>query len=200
MSTRDDWPPIPETPSAAAETIATTVDHIEQILEKENKLRATREDAENQVFYALGHAYRSGDINFRELHAQYLRFRAMNIPGFGGRWDANVGISTIDMTLRGRCLPNGPEGTWVGRWPMTLRESFPAPGYSVVYVLFDEANEPCYVGSTNRFRTRLNEHDKAGKEFANWQAYPCDTREHAYQLEERLLKQHLPKLNLKIGR
>lgn len=67
-------------------------------------------------------------------------------------------------------------------------------------MLFDEANVPCYVGSTKRLSDRLRQHKKDGKPFVRWQAHPCRDRDHAYELEVRLLEQHLPYLNKKASR
>ncbi|MBL1120211.1 GIY-YIG nuclease family protein [Streptomyces sp. 110] len=70
----------------------------------------------------------------------------------------------------------------------------------VVYALFDARNDPCYLGSTDQFRTRIGKHVKDGKVFTSWQAYPCPDREAAYVLEDRLLKERLPSLNKKASR
>lgn len=99
-----------------------------------------------------------------------------------------------------RAPPNGPEGTYVGVAPLPGDDVAPLEGTPVVYVLFDEDNEPCYVGSTQNLRARLNAHLTNGKQFVRWQAYPCASREDAYVLEERLLVERMPRLNRRRGR
>jgi predicted GIY-YIG superfamily endonuclease len=68
-----------------------------------------------------------------------------------------------------------------------------------VYVLFDAAGEPCYIGSTQNFRERARVH-RTGIAYERWVAYPCTDREAAYELETRLLKEHKPYRNKKRGR
>jgi hypothetical protein len=57
---------------------------------------------------------------------------------------------------------------------------------------------PCYVGSTEQFSVRLGQHTE--KPWESWLAYPCDSREAAYVLEVKLLTEHKPYLNRKVGR
>lgn len=70
---------------------------------------------------------------------------------------------------------------------------------NVVYVLFDEEGNLCYIGSTGDFPTRIREHMKT-KSFTRWTAYECETREGAYELEDKLIKSHKPYLNSRMGR
>lgn len=181
-------------------SVASTLQHIERLREKEEKLQSARHQAEEQFLARIGSSFRCGDINHHQLVAVFERYKDMRLVGRLTRWDAHVSITWKQMCYLRVQLPNGPEGSWVGDYPFLPEQPAPISGVSVVYVLFDETNEPCYVGSTHTFRTRLAGHRKAGKDFVRWQAHPCRDREHAYLLEDRLLKEHLPRLNRKAGR
>lgn len=182
------------------ESIAATLHHIELLREKELKLEAARHEAETQVLHRVGTAFRAGEIDHHQLYAIYERYKAIGVVGRKTRWDDNVDLSWRLMSYLSTQLPNGPEGSWVGEYPILHGATAPARGIAVVYVLFDEANEPVYVGSTDQFRTRMSAHWKDGKRFVRWQAHPCRDRDHAYRLEDRLLKQHKPRLNRKASR
>lgn len=181
-------------------SIASTIQHIERLREKELKLESARHEAEEQFLARVGSAFRCGDLDLHQLAAVFDRYKAMELVGRLTRWDAHISVTWKQMCyLRGR-LPNGPEGSWIGEYPVLAGCPAPMSGVAVVYVLFDAANEPCYVGSTHTLRVRLSKHHKDGKDFVRWQAHPCRDREHAYLLEDRLLKEHLPRLNRKAGR
>lgn len=177
-----------------------TVQHIELLYAKEQRLEEARREAQQQFFYSVGVAYRTGEIGDRELIAIYKHVRAAKVPRSMTYWNASVGISWQKLTYLMENLPNGPEGSWVGEWPLSEGAPHPIPGMPVVYVLYDAANEPVYVGSTKRFRLRMTQHVDQGKEFVYWQAHRCRSREHAYEVEVRLLGQRLPRLNFKVGR
>lgn len=181
-------------------SIASTLRHVELLCEKEEKLKAARHQAEEQLLHRVGSAFRCGDIDHAQLIAVFDRYRAMGLVGRLLRWDAHIDIPWKQMCYLARQAPNGPEGSWVGEYPFTTESTAPTSGISVVYVLFDSMNEPCYVGSTHTFRTRMAHHHRDGKPFVHWQAHPCRDREHAYLLEDRLLKEHMPRLNQKAGR
>lgn len=186
--------------SEVAITLAATLQHIEAVHARQAKLLAARESAEEQLLHRLGSAFRCGEIGVSELIQVYSRYKDLDIVGRSKRWNKHVGIHWQSMAAMSERGLNGPEGTWIGDWPVHYLAPAPAKGISVVYVLFDAENEPCYVGSTKNFRQRLNDHAKDGKVFVRWQAYPCRDREHAYQLEDRLLKERLPHLNRKASR
>jgi predicted GIY-YIG superfamily endonuclease len=184
----------------AGKSIAASLHHVELLREKELKLEAARHEAETQVLHRVGAAYRAGEIDLQQLYAIYEHYKAIGLVGRKTRWDENVDVPWRQMTYLSTQLPNGPEGSWVGEYPILHGTTAPARGIAVVYVLFDEDNEPCYVGSTDQFRTRMTAHWKSGKRFVRWQAHPCRDRDHAYRLEDRLLKQHKPRLNRKASR
>ncbi|MFE9777774.1 GIY-YIG nuclease family protein [Streptomyces sp. NPDC005775] len=181
-------------------SIAATLHHVELLREKEAKLEAARHEAEAQVMHRVGAAFRLGEIDHYQLVAVYEHYKAMGLTGRMHRWDEHVDISWKVMTHLSRQLPNGPEDSWVGEYPFHEATSAPAKGIAVVYVLFDDLNAPCYVGSTDQFRTRVAYHRRHGKQFVSWQAHPCRDREHAYELEDRLLRRHKPPLNQKASR
>jgi hypothetical protein len=181
-------------------SVTSTLQHIELLREKAEKLQSARHEAEEQFLARIGSAYRCGDINAHQLMAVFERYKAMGLTGRLTRWDAHISITWKQMCHLRQQLSNGPEGSWVGEYPILIGQTAPTSGVAVVYVLFDAANEPCYVGSTSNFRVRLSKHRKDGKGFVRWQAHPCRDREHAYLLEDRLLKEHLPRLNRKASR
>lgn len=109
-------------------------------------------------------------------------------------------------------VPTGPHGSWTNYDPSwdpnlpervfctpTIENPMPPPGQAVVYVLYDSTGTPCYVGSSGDFPARLRWHMKKGKPVVVWRAFPCSSREEAYALEDRLLKQNKPYLNKKAG-
>lgn len=183
-----------------ARSIAATIQHIELVRNREQKLASAREAAQEQLFHRIGAAHRAGEISDAGLIPIFERIRAGKVLGSRKAWDQHISLKWLKMQYLKRQLPNGPEGTWVGSNPCASDDPAPTEGIPVVYVLFDETNEPCYVGSTDNFRQRLKAHAKDGKQFARWQAHPCTDREQAYELEVRLLKERMPRLNRRVGR
>lgn len=180
-----------------SESIASSVDHLARMNARIDKLESARNTAADQVVYRISQDYAAGLITPLEL----LEIRNTMIGTRGGwnkRWDA-YGLPkpyAINRMLNSK--PNGPNGSWRGSHTYaTAANPMPAPGVSVVYVLYDANNEPCYVGSSEQFQTRLRTHIRNGKPVAYWTAFPCSDRAAAYELEDRLLKQHKPYLNLK---
>jgi predicted GIY-YIG superfamily endonuclease len=108
-------------------------------------------------------------------------------------------VQTFDtsVTCRARVNPNGPHfpndldpfshPRWRGYWPMEDFQNRPPTGTPVLYVLCTGKWEPLYVGSTQRFYKRMEEHEKAGKEFHRWIAYECASRNDAYNKEALFL-------------
>lgn len=194
-----------------SESTNATLQHVLLLQERALRLERARVEAENQMLHRIGSAHRCGEITDDDLQALWEQYRATGITGRSKRWNANIDIAWVEMQRRLSTAfhaerraristPNGPEGSWVGVWPRGSNDPSPEIGVSVVYVLFDELNEPFYVGSTNGFRSRLAVHVKDGKPVARWQAHPCRDRDHAYQVETRLLKEHKPRMNQKAGR
>jgi hypothetical protein len=179
-----------------------TMQHLALLQRKEERLRQARIDAEEQLLHALAAAYRAGQVSPGEMSRAYAEFKAVAAVGFSTRWDAALPEDASAARARwiGRGQPSTPQGTWDGVFPLGFQDPAPPHGVSVVYVLFDPVNVPCYVGSTKDFRGRLKRHGKEGKDFSRWTAHPCQDRAHAYELEDRLLKEHKPYLNKKRGR
>lgn len=153
-----------------------------------------------QALHRVGTEYRTGSLTQGQLCAVLKEVRNLEMSGRMNMWDEIVGVPWKRLTQIARQLPNGPAGSWVGEYPIPADTPRPIAGISVVYVLFDQRNEPCYVGSTERFSARMSAHVKSGKRFVRWQAHPCEDREHAYRLEDRLLRRHMPYLNQKASR
>lgn len=189
-----------ELPEDLAASISSTLQHIRLIQEKEARLAEARRGALEQALHRIATDYRTGHITLNQLCTAFMEIRRLQMSGRMNAWDEIVGFSSRRLTQLVKQLPNGPEGSWVGEYPILADAVAPISGVPVVYVLFDEANEPCYVGSTDKFRTRVNNHSREGKQFVRWQAHPCEDREHAYRLEDRLLKRHKPYLNRKASR
>lgn len=187
-------------PEALHASLKATFQHIELIRSKECRLANARRDALHQTLHRIGTEYRTANLTQTQLCAALAEVRALKEPGSMNAWDEIVGVSWKRLAQLAKQLPNGPEGTWIGEYPIAVDAPRPITGVPVVYVLFDEANEPCYVGSTDKFTTRMNAHTKSGKRFARWHAHPCRDREHAYRLEDRLLRRHKPYLNRKASR
>ncbi|WP_068924976.1 GIY-YIG nuclease family protein [Planobispora rosea] len=183
------------------DTYEATLQHIELIARKRDKLLAAQLDAENQVLYRAASDYAAGRLSPDGLAEIYQRYRAViatdERPSMTQVWNENVPVSIAQLKARISPQPN-IDGTWRGVYPFA-DDWRPPLGQSVVYVLYDADNIPCYVGSTQEFSTRLNNHAR-DKAFTAWTAYPCTDREAAYQLEDRLLKERKPYLNRKASR
>jgi predicted GIY-YIG superfamily endonuclease len=187
-------------PEPLATSMSSTLQHIQLIQQKEARLAEARRDALAQVLHRIGSDYRTGQLTQAQLYTALMQIRGIEMSGRMAMWDEIVGVPWKRIQHLGKQLPNGPEDSWIGEYPFHPETIAPVSGIAVVYVLFDDTNEPCYVGSTDKFRTRLNNHSRDGKQFVHWQAHPCRDREHAYQVEDRLLKRHKPRLNQKAGR
>lgn len=184
-------------------SITDSLQHVGLVSAKRARLEAAQLDAEDQLFLQVAREYHDGVLGEDDLSDFIEENRCLFLPGWTKRWDdSGVGRSVASLLGRRRyrkvAEPNGPHGTWVGTCPV----SGPVPrfGQSVVYVLFDGDNVPCYVGSTGEFKNRLKWHVRDGKPVVFWTAYPCPDREAAYQLEEQLLQKHKPYLNKRATR
>lgn len=180
------------------EGYAATLQHLELLRGKRDALQARQAGAESQHLKRIGDAYTAGTIDLDDLVVAYFEYKAVSDPGYSTRWNAAVPVTAARVQARIRSLayraPSGPHGTWEGPYPFG-GETTPGSGTSVVYVLFDYSNVPCYVGSTKHFRGRMNRHAKEGKQFCWWNAFPSANRAEAYAIEDRLLHEHKPYLN-----
>lgn len=158
-------------------------------------MTAAREEAESQYAHRAGADYRAGRIDLLELADLAADFEAVAGPGKALRWQETIGISLATLRLHRANRPNGPHGAWNGCYPLAADTPRPISGTNVVYVLFDDNLTPCYVGSTSHFSARLRAHWRTGKRWSRWAAFPCRDRDEAYQLEGKLLAEHMPYLN-----
>ncbi len=190
----EDWDAARPEPYPAA-----TLQHIGLLKRKQERLLAAQHEAEGQFLHAVAAAYAAGELDMAVLADAYQEYRAVAATGFRNRWNDAISVSAATIREWPSAAPNGPAGSWEGTYPI---DGGPAPrhGVCVAYVLFDDANEPCYVGSTSNFRNRLGNHRRDGKVFVRWAAFPSVSREAAYELEDQLLAEHLPYLNKRRGR
>lgn len=179
-----------------------TLEHIANLNETHARLAskietvaAAREEAENQFAHRVGVDYRAARIDLLEVADLAAKFEAVAGPGKNLRWQQAVGLSLASCRWLRANRPNGPRGTWVGDYPLAPTDARPMRGVNVVYVLYDADLVPCYVGSTSHFSARLRGHWRTGKRWTRWTAFPCRDRDEAYQLEGRLLAEHMPYLN-----
>jgi len=179
---------------------AATLQHIENLHNRMARLEVLRIEAEEQLLHRAAVAFQAGQLRADGLSEICDRYKALPFPGRMTRWNEIMPVNWHRMHELPKWQPNGPAGTWVGSWPIGKADQVPAPKAFVLYVLFDSHNEPIYVGSTGNFRTRLKTHFRQGKPFVRWQAYAVADREAAYQLEEKLLRERLPRFNKKAGR
>lgn len=183
-----------------------TTRHIELIDQKTARLAQARTDSLAQLFTSVRNDYNAGRLNRYDLLHLYKGLRERVGAGLAPAWDAvgmpiSAGWIITRLTRWDEYARNGPdELSWVGVFPIAPGDAAPFADEPVVYVLYDASNEPVYVGSTNGFRKRLRDHWKDGKRFVAWMAVPCVNRERAYELEEALLRQRMPKLNKRATR
>lgn len=195
-----------------------TLAHIGLIAAKVEKLVAVQVEAECQVLHRAGRDYVAGRLSIDGLLELYRTYRDLvyptrddgkrryiERPGFSDLWNDAIDVHSSQVANAAkdawhikRYEPNEGEG-WSGELPLRLEDSRPRTGQCVVYVLFDDVNVPCYVGSTSGFKGRLAAHAR-DKVFRRWVAYPCADRESAYDMEVRLLGEHKPYLNKRVGR
>ena len=182
------------------EELRATAQHIELLDRKLEKLARARADSWSQMLTRAAQMFRASEIDERELIRLYNAMKGSFGSGFSRVWDQHMPIPANRVKWCRRDTPNGPMGSWVGEIPLAATDPAPPYGASVVYVLFDGLNDPVYVGSTEAFRTRLGAHQKEKPDACRWAAYPCRDRDHAYEVEDRLLKQHKPRMNKRAAR
>lgn len=194
-----------ETDPPPATAYASTLQHIDLLTGKRWKLIYAQAKAEEQVIHRAAVDYRAGHLDIEGLFDVYEYLKPRAVEGFRARWNIHMPDEAKSRVIRHsvyrkRRFTPDDDGVWRGAFPFGTTERYPPTGTSVVYVLFDDANAPCYVGSTADFCARAKAHHKDGKPFVRWMAYPCTDREAAYDLEARLLREHMPYLNRKAGR
>lgn len=183
--------------------LTATAGHIRNVQATLDRLNAVRDESWAQLLTSTARLYRAGALDLEDLAVLSDEMKENYGAGYSKLWAAVMPIAVPKLKGRVRGMvrnrPNGPHGTWVGTFPIGDGAA-PVIGTSVVYVLFDDRNEPVYVGSTLTFRVRMAEHRKTKGRLSRWIAYPCRDREHAYEMEVDLLRQHKPRMNRKVGR
>lgn len=180
---------------------AATEQHLDLLVAKRDKLNALIIQAEEQFALSVYREWQSGALTWDDLNDAYEKLRTNGISNFSRRWAAAglPRVNEIQHQVRYNRTPK--DGYWHGRYPWSTKDvGIPPKGTSVVYVLFDAALDAIYVGSTQHFTSRMRRHHLDGKHFTSWVAHPCDSREHAYELEAQFLAQYMPSLNVKRGR
>lgn len=169
-----------------------------------NLLERQRVRAEEQLFAAIGHDFRMGRITKEDLVDIYRSVRPYLSNGFSARWEERIPVpfrwvqGAAKLANMGRM--NGPNGTsWTGVWPPERNAPAPLNNTPVVYVLYDAAGEPIYLGSSKNLRSRLKAHSRE-RDFAAWIAVPCASREAAYLKEDYYLRTCPPAQNKKQSR
>lgn len=191
--------------------LAATAGHIELLNRKINALQAARVASWNQLLTAAARMYRSGVLDDRGALDLYHVMARSYGTGYTRVWDRNMPVPSCRVSSWPRQWaarelserlnqPNGPEGSWVGPLPLEPGAVCPGKGISVVYVLYDADHIPIYVGSSQNLRGRLSSHAREKPDAVTWTAYRCRDREHAYEVEVRLLNEHKPRLNKKVTR
>lgn len=182
-------------PDMISDSIRATVDHIAGVNNRIERLKDARANSVRQLAHRIHQDYAAGIITTADLLVARQLLRAGG-AGWSGEWQA-VGLpgpQWIRAVLASE--PNAPAGSWQGTGAYATPDNpMPPNGRSVVYVLYDHDNQPCYLGSSEQFRTRLRVHIKDGKPVKSWSAFPCRDRDDAYRLEFELLQSHKPYLN-----
>ena len=191
------------------ESVQATLQHIQLIARKRAKLERAQIEAEQQLVHVVAREFNGGRIGYQELAEIYAGVRgdgerSAAMSGFlTKRWRSalpDIGAVRVALQEREAASRATRVDAWEGRWPCYDRRQLPPVRTCVVYVLFDDELEPCYVGSTGSFGVRMSAHVKDGKRWAHWQAFRCRDREHAYQAEEQFLAEFKPYLNKRRGR
>lgn len=179
---------------------SSTEQNIALLASKRDRLNLRLSEAFEQYAAEVARSWKRRDLDWHGLKRAYKVGRRESIPNAPVIWKA-AGLPSINkITHMLLHQPDTDVGFWHGSYPWGPRDLIPNRGENVVYVLFTEDLEPCYVGSTRWFAERARDHRRDGKTWSYWIAYPCRDREEAYQMEERFLQQYLPGLNKRAGR
>ncbi|MGX1301413.1 hypothetical protein RKD35_002901 [Streptomyces albogriseolus] len=188
-------------PDELEAAVTSSFQRVAELRREQERLAAEMREAVAQAIGRIGSAHRAGLLTDAQVCEAFRRFREEQQPGVTELWNSLVDLPWRKVVALSKRLPNGPTGSWVGVYPFPSADCPTPPlGQAVVYVLATADNEPVYVGSTDRFRPRMAEHARDGKEFVHWTAHPCRDRDQAYRLEESLLADCMPLLNAKAAR
>lgn len=180
---------------------AATEQHIRLLQAKRATLAAALADAESQYAMAVKREFDAGTIGWAELNRAYGVVRDGGLRGWGPRWRSVLPYSGQKLRGNARLDPDHDVQQWSGQgMHVHLHQDRPATGTGVVYVLFADDGTAVYVGSTQKFTSRLGAHRRDGKTWASWLAHRCRDRDHAYEVEARFLEQYMPRDNRCAGR
>lgn len=183
------------TPGAVLPALAASEQHVRLIVAKREHLAEVLGEAENQYLAAVRREWDSGTMTYTQLLAAYEVVCLGKLPNRRMRWNMAFPFSVEKVRAQAAREPDG-DGVWRGENPIAQGHAYPLSGLPVVYVLFDTSYTPVYVGSTQRFRNRMEDHRRVGKVWKYWLAHPCRDRAHAYEVESRFLSQYMPALNI----
>ncbi len=189
----------------AFEQLAATASHIDLVQAKLDKLATVKADSWEQILIAAARLYRSDGLTTAHLLQLHRDMKLSYGGGFTKVWNRVMPIQSNQLphvAARDRRIAEEQRRqSWYGTFPLDGSYTVPSKGVSCVYILFDRADVPAYIGSTEQFRTRMGSHrrERPGA-FLRWICYTCESREAAYQLEEKLLRENLPYLNRKASR
>jgi hypothetical protein len=162
-------------------------------------LNARREvalvSAELRFLAALRREYEGGEMTWAQLRDAYRLLSAGRMPGLRACWMDAVAVSPENVILNARReAAGGADGVWRGHRPLRRGEYYPPIGQRVVYVLFDAAQHPVCVCSTNCCAQRFADHRARGKRWSSWTAQAVDSAE-ASQVQARLMHRYQTSLN-----
>ncbi|WIV57847.1 hypothetical protein [Amycolatopsis nalaikhensis] len=148
--------------------------------------------AEDELIRQAAAAHRAGNLDARGLLAAYDLVRDGGITGFAARWQKIIPYDRHALRRMAEAIPNSPDGTWSGNtgWEGLDDSVFPLRGTHVVYVLFGNAGTPVRIGMTHAFRAHLKRLHRDGVVWQSWKAWPCENREDALQMRNRITAQH----------
>lgn len=167
----------------------------------------------NERIVRLEHAFRESAEQFVTETARLNNAGQLELPDLVERYSflraqyETAGRHGFSLLWEGAGLPKNGAMAHRAKWTVPgcgyWANVYPSPGeyppHAVAYLLFDHAGEVIYVGSSGSLSQRLRTHWREGKRFVRWQAWYAPDRKAAYDLEDRLLKAHLPVLNTKAG-
>lgn len=187
--------------------LAATAGHLAVVQRKLERLTTAKQESWEQLMVAVGRMYRAGELAPEDLLSLMNDMAAGYGTGYTALWDDQFGGRPISakrlahhVAARARLRRDHSITHWSGTFPLCGQDA-PRSWVAVVYVLYDETNEPVYVGSTDNFHARMSgHHARKLARIVRWSAYRCNDREHAYEVEERLLAEHKPRLNKKTTR
>lgn len=179
-------------------SVTATLQHISLIAGKRDRLLQAQIAAERQYITAVRRELDANRMTWPDVLACYEQLRAVAASGFTHRWREQFEHNFTQLQRLAANMPNGADGSWHGStgWPLPDNIPIPINGIFVVYILLGPELTPVYVGSTKQFYQRMKAHDRDGKRWTSWVAHPCRTRQEAYEVERRFLRQYKPALNV----